>query len=199
LFAHSLEVGRLQGEGAIHIWIQKDGDIIRFVEWWVLVEFSLFRHLTRKGVARDVAEDIVQDVALGLVLRAGGSYDGFLEQQFTSFSHFEASCFKRANWLLVDRIRIERRVRQVPDMVSGVPPSQEKQTLIGEILRLVSELPPHQRFVMEGQLEGRSAKEIADRMQAAGITAEGKIEESTVRSLQRFARHKLVEQLGGGS
>lgn len=151
-----------------------------FVDWWVAVEPELLRTARRYNITAEAAKDVIQDVAVLSIRR---------HEQFTNKHDFHEWVHARLHWFLLDEIRaIKSRAVETPDssLVRSVPPSQEKDLILGEIWRLVDQLPKRQRAAILGMLEGRSPKSIAHELE---------VEVATVRSLQRFAKKRLVSLL----
>lgn len=151
-----------------------------FVNWWVIIEPELLRTARRYNISAEAARDVVQDVAV-LSIRDYA--------RFTNQHDFRQWVHARLHWLLLDEVR-ENRAKAVETseiaLEHSIPPTQEKDLIISEIQRLVDQLPKRQRAAMIGMLEGRSPTTIAREMN---------VEVATVRSLQRFAKKRLVQLL----
>jgi RNA polymerase sigma factor (sigma-70 family) len=164
-----------------------------FLESWLSVEAHLLQTLRKKGLTKDVAQDIIQEVAVIVVRKAQttGSYDGFLDR-FASLAEFLSWARIRASWLLLDKLRADRRLRRITSTEQNVSesPQQEWTAYIEELRAMIQDLPERQRDAIIGLLQGAPPAEIADRM---GIS------EASVRSLQRFGRVRLASAFGGES
>ena len=164
-----------------------------FLEWWLKVEAHLLQALRKKGLAIDVAQDIIQEVAVIVVreVQAAGSYEEFLGR-FRSLPEFLSWTRVRAGWLLLDKLRLDRRLRTAisKEQTASEPAQQEWTAYIEELRALIKDLPERQRHAITGLLEGLPPAEIARQM---GISS------ASVRSLQRFGRVRLAGTLGGES
>ncbi len=151
-----------------------------FVDWWVAVEPELLRTARRYNITAEAARDVIQDVAV-LSIRE--------HAKFTNKHDFHQWVHARLHWLLLDEIRAKRaRTVETSDssLERSIPPTQEKDLILSEVWRLVNHLPKRQRAAMLGMLEGYSPADIARELQ---------VEVATVRSLQRFAKKRLVDLL----
>lgn len=151
-----------------------------FVSWWVAVEPELLRTARRYNIKAEAARDVVQDVAV-IAIRD--------HEKFTNQHDFQKWVHARLHWLLLDEARANRaRTVETSDATldHSIPPTQEEDLIISEIWRLVNQLPKRQRAAIIGMLEGRSPTTIARELN---------VEVATVRSLQRYAKQKLVQLL----
>ena len=131
----------------------------------------------QRYTGHSTAQDLVQDVAVLALQNVA---------RFATFDDFRRWAYTKLHWLVIDAAQARPQLLgQVSE--KAIPPSQEQSVFLKHVLRLIAELPPQQQAVMRGLLEGDSYEEIA---------AQLRIAPATVRSLQRFARHKLITLLG---
>lgn len=157
-----------------------------FARWWVQVFPRLLMRATWLTGSRDVALDLVQDLAV-LALRR------LRDPGFPTEVEFQQWAYQRLRWLFLDlqRSRGRRPVLQQldsDDIGQWAAPRQEGRALVGELSRRVELLPPRQRAVLEEVLLGYSTEEIARKLG---------IKQATVRSSLRHARSFLAEPLLG--
>jgi RNA polymerase sigma factor (sigma-70 family) len=151
-----------------------------FTQWWVEVEPSLLRVSRRYGKSSEDAQDIVQDLAILAVKNW---------KRFTGIEEFRRWAYARLHWLALDQLRGQKHKFHAPlesTNEQSVAAAQEQELIVHEILNLISKLPERQQVVLKRMFEGSSTLEIAEVLN---------IKESTVRSLQRFARINLVNLL----
>ena len=145
--------------------------------------------ILRKSAARlvrsySVADDLVQDVAV-LALRLGVQFD------FDSQEAFQRWALRRIRWYALDYLKNSMRLVTIGDgaqlefsSAEGADPMNAAATTRA-ITDALNALPPRQRAVATRKLQGEVNSEIASHL---------KITESTVRSLWRFARQRMVSE-----
>ena len=151
-----------------------------FARWWVKAEPVLFRLASYYVRSPDAARELVQDIAV-LALRN--------LTRFTSDKEFYSWANARLHWLALDELRIRKSRHPGPGRPTPqfTEPRQEQDLLIRELLGFIEKLPSRQREALLGMLEGKPNETIARNLE---------ISEATVRSLQRFARKRLITLLG---
>jgi len=149
----------------------------QFVEWWAKAESKLY-HLARRYVRTpESAQDLVQDIALLVLLR---SEPFATEEDFSRWAH------AKLRWMAIDQFQSKHfRLTETLDEVTEdlLPAPQGQGITVRRVLQLVEKLPEQQQKVLKMTLEGKLTGEIAD---ALGI------KEATVRSLHRFAKKSLT-------
>jgi RNA polymerase sigma factor (sigma-70 family) len=147
----------------------------QFEGWWIEVEPTLLRVLTRIVGVRAV--DIAQDVAV-LALR---NFD-----RFGSYGDFARWCIVRGKWLALDELgRMRAHPEEPIESVQAHLVADERSEL-ADILPLIEQLPDRQRSVVLYKLMGYRTDEIAGAMAIA---------ESAVRSHWRFAQQSLAKKM----
>jgi RNA polymerase sigma factor (sigma-70 family) len=158
----------------------------RFVSWWLGVESRVIALGARFLGSRDAALDLAQDIAVVAL----DQFDVFKSQ-----SHFDGWVLRRAKWVALDALRLERLHKakaereaqlQQEEAATEYGSSQDAGLDIEEVTAALSRLPERQRLAIEGAIAGDSTGQIAERMA---------ISEATVRSLIRFARLRLLDLL----
>ncbi len=148
-----------------------------FTQWWIETEPSLFRLAQRYMASREAAQDLLQDVAI-LAIRE--------LQRFADREEFRRWAHAKLRWFALDQLRSRRYQSLDWAPEQSTRPTQDQGLIVEHIFNLITNLPPRQRAVLRGMIEGRSTPEIARELQIA---------EPTVRSLQRFARRRLAALL----
>lgn len=156
-----------------------------FTNWWQGIAPTLLRTAIGYGLSRESAYDVVQDVAILALAK--------LEQEIEFFSQGKEAldrwALARLHWLTIDRFRAKRKHPQESlDNLAllATPANQEEAVLYQEIKAAVRKLPEQQRKVLELSLYGARTRVIAETL---------RIQESSVRSLLRYARLSLVRLL----
>jgi RNA polymerase sigma factor (sigma-70 family) len=155
-----------------------------FVQWWESVRPHVLKTLRRYGTPVDSISDLEQDLAY----IAWGK-----RSTFVSLEQFHLWLVKRARWLALDELRANQQARRFFTAAAegeqkAIDPSQEHSVVLYEVLEAINQLPPQQRLVVLGMLEGKDDK---------GLAKELNVDEGTVRSLKRFGRAKLRSIVGG--
>lgn len=152
-----------------------------FKEWWVSIYPRLLARAGRLAGASE-APDIVQDVAI-LALRKlkRAERRPFPSQQ--DFNHWAYSCVR---YRALDRLRaFSRGTELLEEAKHPQDPVQYKRVVLrGTLLKALGNLTDRQRMVVRGFVGGKTTREIAEELG---------VEEATVRSVRRFAKHRLVE------
>lgn len=155
-----------------------------FERWWLAAEPGLVQLAQRfHGV---LGRDVVQDVAV-IALRTLQK-----NQCWANEEHFYKWARQRVRWLALDQLRRSKRQSQQP-MESIAEPfvidSQDElvdNRLLEKVRVAITRLPERQRLVMEESIKGVNDSEIA---KSLGIS------EATIRSLRRFARQRIMQQM----
>ena len=161
------------------------------IRWWTSVESGLLLSARRRyGFDLETARDVVQDTAV-LVLqtyaKAAKDKSGKVYPQFLAEEAFRPWVHARLHWIILDRLRSTKPFVAI-DQASerSVSPSQEQALMVEDILRLIGDFPEKQRIALRGLIADKGTHTIAKEL---------KVEESTVRSLQRHARMRLAVRL----
>lgn len=149
--------------------------------WWVGAYPKLLSTVTRWTTSRDLAEDILQDLA---VLALGAQED----ERFHDLASFTRWAYRNARWLFLNHLRRSTPKRapaeEWEEHLTAQAPTQERQaetrSWLSEALR---QLPARQRAVTTASMLGFTTREIAENLD---------ISVATVRSLRRFARNRLA-------
>ena len=146
--------------------------------WWMHEQPRLLRLAQSYLRGAALAEDVVQNVAvLSLEHRS----------DFANREEFGRWARARVRWMCIDQLRYATKFSHHDIDSRASAPNQEDRLVATELFESIAALPPRQRAVMRLTITGSTNKEIAEQL---GVT------EATVRSLQRFGRHALVEILG---
>lgn len=144
----------------------------KFVEWWKEIEPDLLRFAG--SLVGHEKKDLVQEVSLMAVMR----FDDFHELEA-----FRRWALIRVNWLALDVLaRQQRTEKGSQEIIDALSVNMESDTR-DWLLSMIERLPGRRRIVVERRLMGYSSREVAALMG---------IEESTVRSLWRHAKKRLV-------
>jgi DNA-directed RNA polymerase specialized sigma24 family protein len=106
-------------------------------------------------------------------------------KEFRSYDAFARWVYIRARWLALDELSRRRVFVEHPDSVDSVPASPVDPR-IEEIRRIILYLPTQQQRVALDRLQGYTSEEISARMSIAP---------STVRSIWRNAKQKIIEMM----
>jgi RNA polymerase sigma factor (sigma-70 family) len=155
-----------------------------FSKWWAEIEPSLLRIASHYTASSNAARDLVQDVAV-LALRNAS--------RFATADDLYRWTRPRVRWLMLDQLKKQQPLLLDEDVeqIAGQSTAVDQGLIIRDTMRSIAKLPAQQQAALRGMLEGRSTQEIAKDLQ---------VTEATVRSLQRFARRKLIillEEEGG--
>lgn len=156
-----------------------------FTNWWQGIAPTLLRTAIGSGLSRDSAYDVVQDVAILALAKLEQNKD-FFSQGTEALDRWALA---RLHWLTIDRFRAKRKHphESFDDLaLLATPANQEEAVLFQEIKTAVKKLPEQQRTALELSLYGARTRTIAEAM---------RIQESSVRSLLRYARLSLVRLL----
>jgi RNA polymerase sigma factor (sigma-70 family) len=147
-------------------------------QWWIEAEKSLFL-AAQNYVDSSTAQELVQDIAVLALENCPNSVR--TAQQFKRWA------YARLYWFALDELRLQKRRPQeqleAVTAAQSIPPSQEQELVIQDIWKSIAKLPRRQQAVLTGMMQGRSNEVLAKQLQ---------ISEATVRSLQRFARKRLI-------
>lgn len=149
-------------------------DEAKFLEWWTKVYPSARRSIV--SIVGSESFDIMQDISLMAIQR----FD-----DFQNYDAFRRWCFIRARWLALDQI--SRRGLLIGDSeYVEAEPASVPDPRIEELRKMILNLPAQQKKVTFDRIQGYTSEEIATRLSIAP---------STVRSIWRNAKQKLVEMM----
>jgi len=154
-----------------------------FRRLWLSVESRVLAAAVRLVRNPDLARDMVQDVALRALLQ-------HRVEPFKDEEHLRRFILRGLRWRTVDSYRSIARRRADSSRTSNEipsPASQEASVFLNDVVSKIEELPRRQRDVLRLTFGGFTAKEIAEKL----VT-----KPSTIRSLLRTGRAKLVELIG---
>jgi RNA polymerase sigma factor (sigma-70 family) len=151
-----------------------------FVAWWQHVRPQLVRVLRyyTNLLGSDVAADLEQDLAYI-------AWKG--RDRFSDLEYFRRWVIQQARWRALDKLRANKKIMGVlsewqESKRSTIERNVEGSASLYEILHAVDNLPPQQRLVIRGTMEGKPEKQLARELN---------VTEATIRSLRRFGRLKL--------
>lgn len=161
-----------------------------FERWWESTAPFLLQ--VARMFSQVAAADIVQEVAIMAVLEMRRADNVGKEFIWESEHHFRNWARQRVRWLGIDYLRREARFAYIEN-IDAIPSlrvedrsDEEQDNRQKQILAALTKLPKRQQIVLGEYLKGKSTHSVAE---ALGIS------EATVRSLQRFARQRIVELL----
>lgn len=150
---------------------------MRFERVWPKLLPILLSAFRRRGLG-DQAQDLAQQVALRLILNL---------ERIESDEQLKAYALTAARWVMADHWRAfvpaEGDVAALADLESDAPTPSDAVEARESAFHALTRLTPREAEVVERVLQGQTIGDIA---RAMGITA------ATVRSLLRFARHRIV-------
>lgn len=166
-------------------------DRVKFDQWAKEVHGQLLGSIRRCGVPRDQAEDIMQEVFLGVLVHW---------KELDSYEKFKAFCMKRAQWRVLDAWRSHGKsaaqdyAMSTTNEGAGSPHQagiQDAEAFVHgrELMKAIHELPERTRQVMLLSISGLTSAEIARELNT---------EPSSVRSLLRYARFQLASRVENG-
>ncbi|MBA3495395.1 MAG: sigma-70 family RNA polymerase sigma factor [Gammaproteobacteria bacterium] len=155
----------------------------RFERLWPNVLPMLLGIFRRKGLAEH-AQDLAQQVALRLMMRL---------DKISSDEQMKAYALTAARWIMADYWRtlppVEAAIENAPEEASHFDAPADALEARQTARAVLEGLTPRENEVVTRLTDGQSIAEIA---RAMGITV------ATVRSLLRFARHRILTLLANG-
>jgi len=150
----------------------KDED--KFREWWTQASPGVRRSIV--SIVGSESFDILQDVSLMAIQRFG---------DFRNYDAFRKWCFIRARWLALDELSRRGLFIDASDSIPSQPASTPDPR-IEELRKMILNLATQQKRVTLDRIQGYTSEEIATRLSIAP---------STVRSIWRQAKQKLIEMM----
>jgi RNA polymerase sigma factor (sigma-70 family) len=150
-------------------------------DWWNQIKDSLHRYAEKLCGDSDFAKDLVQQVALAVLVQ---------KRIFNDENHFQRWAFQKLRWFSLDYFRKRDREKKLfinTTDFDGIPdePKQERDLIISELHRYIKALPPRQKEIaVRYYVKHHDIERIASALN---------IKRSTVRSMLRHARLTLAE------
>lgn len=152
--------------------------------WWIQAVPDLYSVGFRYLRSQEATEDVVQDLA---VLALNESR----KRPFKSSGHLKAWALKTLRWRAIDVLRKSKRSERLTkmfwlDWLVNSSENTQPDERISAMVEAAENLPERQKQVFHLMLKGQNTEEIAGELN---------IQSSSVRSLWRFARAAIAQEL----